>query len=694
MIFRPSLFFILAAAFCCSPLPAIGSTFLETSFGSATNALVDTQAGVVQTASGTFYGVAISGGVNGGGAIFSYTPGGGIIPVFNFSSSGANSTTYGYGPFGGMTLAANGNLYGTTTAGGASSLGTIFSYTPGGTVTTQASFTSATGTEVNSALVQGSDGNFYGTSTQGGSKSRGTVFKYVPGGALSAMVSFDASPDKGIASYGALLEATTGTFYGTTYSGGTGGYGEIFSITTSGAFNVLANLTSTTGGICSSTLFKAANGTIYGEGGSGGSGPDGTIFTFSPGTNAVTPFTNFNGTNGMVPTGQLVQTSDGTFYGITGGGGSGGYGTLFKMASDGTLTTLVNFNVANGQDPQGGACLGADGCIYGTVNADSLGNGGVFRYNPSSTETVAYSSVSTVPLLASNITISGSMLAVTLNYAPSPGDVLTVIRNSGSSAINGAFSNLSDGGTITAVYNGTSYTFRASYEGGSGHDLTLTALSTSVPPSITSANNTTFTVGQADSFQVAATGMPAPTFSATGLPSWASLNSTTGLLTGTPPNGAGTPFAIQITASNGVNPAATQNFSLTVSETFAQWESQYGLTGGQTATPQNDGVPNLLKFLYDINPTVPMSATDRAATATIGAITISGTSYLTLTWRQNAALSGVTVTPQSTTDLQNWSAVGPATQVATDATTGDPIMQVQVPFSGQKEFLRLNVTSP
>lgn len=84
-------------------------------------------------------------------------------------------------------------------------------------------------------------------------------------------------------------------------------------------------------------------------------------------------------------------------------------------------------------------------------------------------------------------------------------------------------------------------------------------------PEFTSPNSTAFTIGLANRFQVSATGTPAPTFSATGLPAWATLNASTGLLTGTPPAGTATAnLTITITASNGVPPAATQTFTLSV----------------------------------------------------------------------------------------------------------------------------------
>ena len=93
--------------------------------------------------------------------------------------------------------------------------------------------------------------------------------------------------------------------------------------------------------------------------------------------------------------------------------------------------------------------------------------------------------------------------------------------------------------------------------------LTLT-IAVPTPPTITSANSTTFTVGVADSFQVTATGSPAPTYSVSGaLPTGVTFSSS-GLLSGTPAGGTAGTYPLVITATNGTAPDATQNFTLTV----------------------------------------------------------------------------------------------------------------------------------
>jgi hypothetical protein len=119
---------------------------------------------------------------------------------------------------------------------------------------------------------------------------------------------------------------------------------------------------------------------------------------------------------------------------------------------------------------------------------------------------------------------------------------------------------------------------------------------------------------------------------------------------------------------------------------------------GPTATPENDGMANLLKFLFNIDPARPMLGSDRTALPTVGTTTTGGTEYLTLTYRQYASASGITVNVQTSSDLKTWTTVNPPSfsqQIGTDSTTGDPIMEVGVLANGtNKQFIRLNVTMP
>ena len=209
---------------------------------------------------------------------------------------------------GAMVQATDGNLYGTTFYGGTSNLGTAFSISPGGTLTTIHDFTVADGGGP-ASLIQATDGNLYGTAGNGGTPSCnprtagcGTVFKMSLGGAVTTVHTF--CPELGCADGSgpglSLIQGGDGNFYGTTYRGGTGcpgpGCGTIFALSAGGAFTTLYSFCSDYQGGCPdgfspiAGLMQSTNGNFYGttklgaDSGSGSYG-DGTVFSLalSPG---------------------------------------------------------------------------------------------------------------------------------------------------------------------------------------------------------------------------------------------------------------------------------------------------------------------------------------------------------------------------------------------------------------------------
>jgi hypothetical protein len=155
-------------------------------------------------------------------------------------------------------------------------------------------------------------------------------------------------------------------------------------------------------------------------------------------------------------------------------------------------------------------------------------------------------------------------------------------------------------------------------------------------------------------------------------------------------------FLVTVTDAGGLS--ATSAVQVTVNSNYSLWAAGYGLTGTPQDTPLHDGMSNLLKYLFDINPTQPMSATDRAMLPAIAldATTSPGTPYLTLTYRQNSS-AGAIVNVQTSPDLYSWTTIVPdlSEQYGLDQVTGDPIMRVGVKTNGaRKLFLRLNVTTP
>jgi uncharacterized repeat protein (TIGR03803 family) len=199
------------------------------------------QAGLVQGTDGNFYGTTSSGGANntcpnGCGTVFRITPEGKLTTLHSFDGSDGN------GPQAGLVQGSDGDFYGTTYSGGANNscsgaCGTVFKITRRGKVTTLHTFDGTDGANPSAGLVQGTDGNFYGTAAFGGANLYyGTVFKITPGGTLTTLHSFAGYPVDGWAPYSGLVQATNGTFYGTTQIGGTSsncgpyGCGTVYSL--------------------------------------------------------------------------------------------------------------------------------------------------------------------------------------------------------------------------------------------------------------------------------------------------------------------------------------------------------------------------------------------------------------------------------------------------------------------------------
>jgi uncharacterized repeat protein (TIGR03803 family) len=328
--------------------------------------------GLVLDNNGNFYGTTHYGGSGDGdgpGTLFKVTTDG-VFTTLNHTN-GANLQ-------GDLVLGGDGNFYGTTYGDGGSGLGTFFQVTTNGLLTSLVSFDGTNGANPRASPVLGHDGNFYGTTVNGGTSGFGTVFKVTTAGVLTTLVSFNNA--NGIDPQAALVLGSNGNFYGTTYSGGSSHYGTVFELNTNGVFNLLVSFNDDANGVePHGALALGSDGSCYGTTVYGGSNNLGTVFRVT--TNGVlTSLVSFNNTNGANPFGGLVLGHDGNFYGTTANGGNGyvegskpGYGTVFKVTTNGGLTTLVSFNGANGTYPLAGLVLGEDGNFYGTTYVGGSG---------------------------------------------------------------------------------------------------------------------------------------------------------------------------------------------------------------------------------------------------------------------------------------------------------------------------------
>ncbi len=191
------------------------------------------------------------------------------------------------------------------------------------------------------------------------------------------------------------MEGSNGNFFGTTAFGGTNGAnGTVFFITPNGAFSNLFFFNSTNGSQPKASLVLGKDGIFYGTTALGGASNDnGTVFKITS-NGVLTSLFSFNGANGSRPTAGLFQGSDNLFYGTSAfGGASNDNGTAFKITSNGVFTPLFSFNGTNGSHPMAGLVQGIDGSYYGTTASGgaTVTNGTVFKITSNGVFTLLFS---------------------------------------------------------------------------------------------------------------------------------------------------------------------------------------------------------------------------------------------------------------------------------------------------------------
>jgi len=379
---------------------AYGDVPISTLISFSTSSGTQPAAGLVQGPDGALYGTTEAYGPNNKGTVFKIASDGIFTNLVSFT--GTNGLYPGANPAGTLLWGTDGNFYGTTSTGGTNNNGTVFQLNTNGVFTSLVSFTGTNGAYLGeypvAGLVWGTNGNLYGTTQYGGTNdlvngSGGTIFELTTNGVFTSLVSFTGTNGAylGASPNAALTLGTDGNFYGTTEMGGTndfvnGGDGTVFRITSTGAFTTLVSFNSGNnidGANPYAGLIQGLDGYFYGTTYAGGSQSLGTIFKITS-QGLLTTLLAFNSTNGASPEGGLVQGLDGDFYGTTQSGGTTDYGTVFQMTPVGMFTSLVSFAQTNGANPVAGLIQGSDGYFYGTTGSGGTNflYGTVFRFPP------------------------------------------------------------------------------------------------------------------------------------------------------------------------------------------------------------------------------------------------------------------------------------------------------------------------
>ena len=331
-----------------------------------------------------------------------------FTPLYDFTpDSAADGNSDGAGPNAGLVL-SNGIVYGTAAQGGTNGAGTIFKLNSGGTgFTTLHDFgaysINSSGRVINSEGVNPYDTlvlsgtNLYGTAAGGGTNGFGTVFAInTDGTGFRVLYSFFGSPDDGGQPLGGLV-LSGNTLYGTTAGNAANGSGSqdagtVFAINTDGTgFRLLHSFTYDYGQVPNSDGSEPIAGLLlsgkilYGTTFRGGTGGYGTVFAVQTNGTDFTILYNFSGrSDGGNPAGGLALSGN-TLYGTTYDGGSSfastnyyGWGTVFAININGSgFTTLHTFasSPSDGANPWDGVLLSGN-TLYGTTIIGGTANYG------------------------------------------------------------------------------------------------------------------------------------------------------------------------------------------------------------------------------------------------------------------------------------------------------------------------------
>ncbi len=326
------------------------------SFGSFAGDGLQPVAGLVLDAAGDLFGTTQYGGANDAGTVFEIAKtasGYAGTPTILYSFQRADGLT----PAAGLVLDAAGDLFGTTQAGGSGG-GTVFEIAKtasgyAGTPTILYSFQRADGLQPVAGLVLDAAGDLFGTTSAGGANDQGTVFEIAKtasgyAGTPTVLHSFGSFAGDGSTPVAGLVLDAAGDLFGTTQAGGANNEGTVFEIVKTasgyaGTPTILHSFGSFAGdGVAPvAGLVLDAAGDLFGTTQAGGANTSvgGTVFeiakTASGYAGTPTILYSFQLANGVVPVAGLIADAAGDLFGTTQAGGATNKGTVFELSGSG-----------------------------------------------------------------------------------------------------------------------------------------------------------------------------------------------------------------------------------------------------------------------------------------------------------------------------------------------------------------------
>jgi len=447
--------------------------------------------------------------------------------------------------------------------------------------------------------------SLYGITSVGGVSNRGVIFRIgLDGSGFTNLHSFVGGNNDGSTPRGSLI-LVEGTLYGMTYAGGTNDLGTVFSITTNGASFKL--LRSFNGGISdgrnpSGSLLRIGAHVFGCTDAGGGSGFGyGTLFRVQTNGASHTILHKFTGTgsDGGWP-GEALIVAGNILYGGTEIGGSTGNGIVFQMNTNGSSFQLLHSFTGTDGVSSKGALTRAGSTLYGTTVIGGTSNAGsVFGLETNGTSFAVLHHFAGPPTDGLRSYRQLQLLGLTLYGASfgggnsASGTVFQVNTNGTSPVVLHHFSGgTNDGCNPLGALTVAGATFYGMTWAGGTNNLGVIFAVTPVPPAISTVSPLpTGTAGDPYAITIIATnGVPPYSWAiaANDLPTGLLLEASTGAITGTPSVATLTNFTIQVTGADGRS--STKDFSLTINPTaFEMWQLAYfGCTNCLQAAAQAD----------------------------------------------------------------------------------------------------------
>jgi uncharacterized repeat protein (TIGR03803 family) len=430
-------------------------------------------ASVIQDWVGNLYGTTSGGGAAGAGVVFKLDRRGQETVLYSFTG-GADG---GY-PYAGVIEDWAGNLYGTTSGGGSAGAGVTFKVDQRGNETVLHSFTNGAdgGYPLLAGLIMDFAGNLYGDTPYGGTIGAGVLFKIDPAGHQTVMYSFPVTD--GIDPLSGVIQDSTGNLYGTTTGGGPANAGVVYKLDATGRETLLYSFTGGTDGANPQAgLIQDSAGYFYGTTESGGAAGAGVVFKLDGMGHETVLYSFTGGTDGAYPLAGLIQDSAGNFYGTTVGGGSGGKGVVFKLDPMGHEAVLHNFTGPDGAGPYSGVTFDSAGNLYGTTVGGGTRGGVVYKLDPAGNYTVlhdfTYGPDGGFPWGGVTLDSAGNLYGTTWSGGPPSGDypgVVYKVDSAGNFSVLYTFTGFTDGGgsRSNVVFDSAGNLYGTTQYGGQG----------------------------------------------------------------------------------------------------------------------------------------------------------------------------------------------------------------------------------